>query len=49
MEDKNPHAVAIGRLAGLKLTKAQRVTKARKAARARWGSRQAKTRKNGKP
>lgn len=35
-EDKNPLAVALGKLAGAKLTKAQRVAKARKAARVRW-------------
>ena len=43
--DKNPHAVALGRLGGLKggkarakkLTPEQRSEAARKAARARWG------------
>jgi hypothetical protein len=37
-EDKNPLAVALGKLAGAKLTKAQRVAKARKAAKARWAN-----------
>ena len=44
-DDKNPHAVALGRLGGLKggaarakkLTPEQRSEAARKAARARWG------------
>lgn len=45
LEGKNPHAVALGRLGGLKggkvrtekLTPEQRKEIARKAARARWG------------
>lgn len=47
VEGKNPHAVALGRLGGLKggkarfekLTPEQRKEIARKAARARWGNR----------
>lgn len=35
--DKNPLAVALGRMAAAKLTPAQRSKKARKAAKARWG------------
>ena len=34
--EKNPLAVALGRLSGRHLTKKQRSDKARKAARARW-------------
>ena len=45
MEEKNPHAVALGRLGGLKggkvraskLTSEQRKEIAKKAAQARWG------------
>ena len=45
--DKNPHAVALGRLGGLrggkaraeKLTPEERAEIARKAAKARWGTR----------
>lgn len=46
-DDKNPHAVALGRLGGLKggnaraskLTPEQRSEIAKKAAKARWGNR----------
>ncbi len=46
-EGKNPHAVALGRMGGLKggkarakkLTKKQRSDIAKKAAKARWGNR----------
>jgi len=34
--EKNPLAVALGRLASAKLTKRQRVDKARHAAKMRW-------------
>ena len=52
-DEKNPHAVALGRLGGLKggkiaaenMTPAQRQKRARKAAKARWKKQKTKRKK----